>query len=142
MTKPIFYEGQQVGCLLHGEGVVGEVLLTHESNIIKCVFKYIHLYYTIDGRYATTTRPTLYPIEQYRAIVANLPAPQPEKWQPKPGEWCWFWENHNSKVAVIAKFVEILNKKYRAEICGQLVYYTNCAPFTGELPEHLKEALK
>ena len=138
MTKPIFYEGQQVGCLMYGEGIITS-FLSEDKNSFYVKFNHTKGVYYKNGKCEDFARPTLYPIEQYRAIIANLPAPEPEKWQPKPGEWCWFWNNYNSNAAVIAKFVEVLGTKYMAEISGDLVDYPNCAPFKGELPEHLKE---
>lgn len=136
MSKPIFYEGQAVGSLMFGEGIIQSIGLDFIHVIVKEVVR-THF---VDGKYHQShERATLYPIEQYREIIKNLPAPEPEKWQPKEGEWCWFWNNYNSYAAVIAKFAEILNKKYMAKINSELVDYPNCAPFIGELPEHLKE---
>ena len=135
MSKPIFYEGQQVGCLMYGEGRVSEI---KEADIftIRVTFGCSNQLYTKEGKYYEKRRPTLYPIEQYREIIANLPAPQPEAWKPKPGEWCWFWSGNG--VVVIDQFVEFLlpSGNYKTKTgC----WYRNCAQFTGELPEHLKE---
>ena len=135
MSKPIFYEGQAVGCLLFGEGVIKSLRL----NFIHAVINGVERMYYIDGKYYEKARPTLYPIEQYRAIIANLPAPEPQKWQPKPGEWCFFWNNVNSNAAVVAKFERMSHKNYIVNIGGSFIDYPNCAPFIGELPEHLKE---
>lgn len=136
MTKPIFYEGQAVGCLLFGEGVIKSLGL----DFIHVVINGVERTYYIDGKYYENARPTLYPIEQYRAIIPNLPAPQPEAWQPKKGEWCWFWEfNWQKRAAVLAKFIEINGGTYKAEVSNGTWLYDNCAPFIGELPEHLKE---
>lgn len=135
MSKPIFYEGQAVGCLLFGEGVIKSLGL----DFIHVVINGGGRTYYIDGKYYENARPTLYPIEQYRAIIANLPAPQPEAWQPKPGEWCFFWNNVNSNAAVVAKFERMSHKNYIVNIGGSFIDYPNCAPFTGKLPEHMKE---
>lgn len=132
MSKHIFYEGQEVGCLMHGEGVV--VLIGDRA---KVEFKSFKIAYSINGVLHDGCRPTLYPIEQYREIIANLPAPQPEKWQPKPGEWCCFWDcGHNE--FLVAQFKEYRNNSvYPYKIIAGAAY-KHCAPFTGELPEHLK----
>lgn len=139
MTKPIFYEGQAVGCLMNGEGVVVKV---DSVNVVAC-FNINHVYnlkgVCYNGGIYLHSRPTLYPIEQYREIIANLPAPEPEKFQPKPGEWCFFWNNVNSNAAVVAKFERMSHKNYIVNIRGSFIDYPNCAPFIGELPEHLKE---
>lgn len=141
MDKPIFYEGQAVGCLMNGEGVVLKVT---SINVTAC-FNSNHVYnlkgVCYNGGIYLHSRPTLYPIEQYRAIIANLPAPQPEAWQPKPGEWCWFWVG-NANSAVLNKFESYSNHTQKCRyktLSGS--YYDNCAPFVGELPEHLKEEL-
>ncbi len=135
MSNQIFYIGQQVGCLMYGEGRVYQIL---EELVypIRVEFQDNPTEYTKDGKYYTASRPTLYPIDQYREIIANLPAPQPEKWQPKPGEWCWFW--NGDSVVVIGQFAEYLmpSGNYKTKTGD---WYRSCAPFTGELPEHLKE---
>jgi hypothetical protein len=133
----IFYEGQQVGCLIFGEGRVAEITETSKYPIrVEFKIEIFSTVYTNEGKYTGNSRPTLYPIEQYRAIIANLPAPQPEKWQPKPGEWCWFWIGIS--FVVIDQFAEFSMPSgiYKTKTGG---WYRNCAPFTGELPEHLKE---
>ncbi len=131
----IFYVGQQVRCLMFGEGRVAKIMET-AIYAIRVEFQYDHKSYTKDGKYRTDACPTLYPIEQYRSIVANLPAPQPEAWMPKPGEWCWFWSG--GSVVRIDQFAEYLlpSKNYKTKTGN---WYRSCAPFTGELPEHLKE---
>jgi hypothetical protein len=130
----IFYEGQQVGCLMFGEGVIE---LLDNSFINVQVDQHIRIF-CINGAYYKYARPTLYPIEQYREIIANLPAPQPEKWQPKPGEWCWFWDGDMKERAFIARFKGMYDGCF---MFGnyQAPRFQHCAPFTGELPEHLKE---
>lgn len=135
MTKPIFYEGQQVGCLMSGEGVVLEI----NENMATVRFEDWVDDYFKNGAWLQHQRPTLYPIEQYRAIIATLPAPEPEKWQPKPGEWCWFWTNSIPEGVVLARFEQEDNNTYMAKIHSWISCYDYCAPFVGELPEHLKE---
>lgn len=133
MTKPIFYEGQEVGCLIFGEGIIKNV----DSLYAYVDFDGYLRNYQHNGAYYNDYRPTLYPIEQYRAIIANLPAPEPEKWHPKPGEWCWF--NDGGKVAYLDRFKFYnMNTPYQYKTMSGNCY-SNCAPFTGELPEHLKE---
>lgn len=131
MTKPIFYEGQQVGCLMLGEGIVGSI---SDERIFVTLERGKESYY-LDGKYLKDSHPTLYPIEQYRAIIANLPAPQPEAWQPKPGEWCWFWDDIKAET-VLRRFSLMNGNRFQ---CNLGLKWQNCAPFIGELPEHLKE---
>lgn len=135
MSKPIFYQGQEVGCLMYGEGVILEM----DSKNVCVRFDGGTEEFDHDGQYMQHLRPTLYPIDQYREIIANLPAPQPEAWKPKQGEWCWFWDDNTNGCAVLSML-----KSYHAESAYAFETavgsrYKNCAPFTGELPPHLKE---
>lgn len=130
MKKKIFYEGQHVGCLMFGQGMIVQM----DPKVVSVSFNSGIEEFYHDGTYMQHLRPTLYPLSQYREIIANLPAPQPEAWKPKPGDWCWFYEN--PKYAIIDRFKEMNENLYR-NISGYT--YSNCAQFVGELPEHLKE---
>ena len=58
-----------------------------------------------------------------------------EKWEPREGEVCIFW-NNDSNTAVIAKLRYIVSTgTYRTEHS----YWDNCMPFTGALPPHIKD---
>jgi hypothetical protein len=57
------------------------------------------------------------------------------KWQSKPGEWCWFWDERNT-CARLAKFAIFKDDAYHEHTHNG---WENCAPFIGELPDHLKE---
>jgi hypothetical protein len=59
-----------------------------------------------------------------------------EVWEPKEGEWCWFWDNSYKDVAHLNKYSGMKDVLFNS-IDG--VYWDNCAKFTGELPEHLKD---
>jgi hypothetical protein len=125
-----WYVGQQVYCLRNGEGKIVETEYTTEFPIVventKGVF-----YYTRDGRITPyDATPMLYPSKP--EII--LP-----KWQPKPGEWCWFWDEGTNGV-LLAKFTNITEGKLYRSHGGSVWKY--CAPFNGELPEHLKEVEK
>ena len=66
-----------------------------------------------------------------------------ELWQPKEGEWCWFWD-HTDSLIVLQQFKEkIVNESktvYRTtDIAGFETVFYNCEPFIGELPSFLKE---
>ena len=58
-----------------------------------------------------------------------------ELWQPKPNEWCWFWDIPKSKHASIAQFKELYKGKFKSANFT----WNFCAPFIGELPPHLKD---
>lgn len=55
-------------------------------------------------------------------------------WQPKPDEWCWFWDEHYT-TAILAKFENISDGLF-VEHHGNIFEY--CEPFIGELPSNLK----
>jgi hypothetical protein len=57
------------------------------------------------------------------------------KWQPKPGEWCWFWDDIKAE-SVLRKFSIMNGNRFECNLGSR---WLNCAPFIGELPEHLKE---
>ena len=75
-----------------------------------------------------------------------------ELWQPKVGEWCWFWNkdmdtNQSPRLAQFHLMTEELQKpmdfpafyqtKYKATKLGYL--YDFCEPFIGQLPTSLKD---
>jgi hypothetical protein len=118
--------GQQVYCLRYGEGVIIDTQFT-DSYPIKAEFNDYNYHYTADGKlYIGDKTPMLYPAKP--EIV--LP-----KWQPKEGEWCWFWDERNT-CARLAKFAIFKDDAYHDHTHNG---WENCAPFVGELPEHLKE---
>jgi hypothetical protein len=125
-----WYVKQQVYCLQNGEGVVIQIN-TNELFPVVVKFKSGYQNYTFDGRYENQDlTPMLYPAKP--EII--LP-----KWQPKPGEWCWFWDEGTNGV-LLAKFTNITEGKLYRSHGGSVWKY--CAPFIGELPEHLKEVEK
>lgn len=77
-----------------------------------------------------------------------------ELWQPKPGEFCWFW-NEPSDIPILAKLISIeyfLEKPTEYKIktpsyisetvysCMTYMYFKNCEPFIGQLPTNLKDS--
>jgi hypothetical protein len=122
-----WYVGQQVYCLRYGVGKIANI----DNSIlysIKVEFPDGRFNYTLGGKWSENdANPILY---------AEKPEITLPKWQPKPGEWCWFWDQNTHSVH-LAKFSGIVNNKlYRS---AEGVWWQNCAPFIGELPEHLKE---
>ena len=69
---------------------------------------------------------------QYRSDLCHLGL---ELWQPKVGEWCWFWDE-NYTTSILAKFENISNGLF-VENHGNIFEY--CEPFIGQLPTHLKD---
>ena len=58
-----------------------------------------------------------------------------ELWQPKPNEWCWFWDRPGDEFANISRFKEPYADKFKSVNC----IWNFCATFIGELPPHLKD---
>ena len=57
-----------------------------------------------------------------------------ELWQPKAGDWCWFWDSGN--FPELRQFKRLLiSNKYQS--C-QTFTYDYCEPFLGKLPTTLK----
>ena len=69
-----------------------------------------------------------------------------EHWQPKPGEWCWFYDD-GCRFPILAKFKKAKIKKYGKDEAleykgSQTGYYSKCEPFIGELPNFIKREIK
>lgn len=81
-------------------------------------------------------------LTRYRATDVKL-------WQPKEGEWCWFW--NTQKDLTLQKFWKMEQNYFivafyeKHKIDGIAFYdindkhFKNCEPFIGELPSFLKE---
>jgi hypothetical protein len=120
--------GQQVYCLRFGEGFIKEINTEYGIYKIEVQFAHAVCHYTSNGCIdKDDATPMLYPAKP-EIIVP--------KWQPKEGEWCWFWDE-KYKGAYLAKFSRINESNFY--ISHADIMWKNCAPFVGELPEHLKE---
>jgi hypothetical protein len=121
-----FYVGQKV-VTQFGDGVVD--LIDDETHypIVVSIEGVGVVNYTRSGcRYLHDKLPTCYPIELTPKFY------QPE-WQPKEGEWCWFWDEFNTPT--IRRFKRIA----RSEV-GEYPYmdelymcWPNCAPYDGNM---------
>ena len=68
-------------------------------------------------------------------------------WQPKPGDWCWFWliDIHNNLVGgpICGKLSEIRIKhglpRYYISGVTDEEWFNHCEPFIGQLPSICKE---
>lgn len=58
-----------------------------------------------------------------------------KQWQPKVGEWCWFWNPRNI-VPELAKFEYMHMHHFYT---NRDIIYDWCEPFIGELPSLAKE---
>lgn len=71
-----------------------------------------------------------------------------EPWQPKEGEWCWFYTNTskgrrfiNPQLGKFQNLVEQDTNTYKNgyRYIADIGFYKQCEPFIGELPTFLKE---
>ena len=58
-----------------------------------------------------------------------------ELWQPKEGEWCWFWDTITPHRPTLRQF-----GKYEEDYFTDTEHnpFTSCEPFFGELPSFLR----
>lgn len=57
-----------------------------------------------------------------------------EPWQPKQGEWCWFWNEYDD-IPTLNRFLCM----YSDDENGLPNGFDFCEPFTGQLPSFLKD---
>ena len=57
-------------------------------------------------------------------------------WQPKEGEWCWFWNNHTNICPLLRKLEYTLNSNFYT---NDEMIFTHCEPFIGQLPSLIKD---
>lgn len=67
---------------------------------------------------------------QYRSDLCHLGL---ELWQPKVGEWCWFWNSADIELSISPHLGQYGNLSYSLE------FYENCEPFIGQLPTFIKD---
>ena len=61
-----------------------------------------------------------------------------EKWEPRGGEVCIFWDNMHTNAAIIARYSNSERSLY-SPLKKPNSCYQNCMPFIGELPPHMKD---
>jgi len=61
-------------------------------------------------------------------------------WQPKEGEWCWFYDSEYPLSYILCKFETFDNGFWcRPNFSDTMERFNGCEPFIGELPSFLKE---
>lgn len=120
-----FYVGQEL------RGVIGDAIITvklteQEYDFIVRITSGVKEGYEYsiyeDGRLCSYDElPTFYSIELAPKFY------QPE-WQPKEGEWCWFW--NDNKIPTIRRFKSMLPTECKHPYLDeQCTMWNNCAPF-------------
>ena len=62
-----------------------------------------------------------------------------ELWEPKLGEWCWFWNfNEMPTLEQFSKYHNLDDHLGNYETLA-VKLYQHCEPFIGELPTYLKD---
>ena len=70
-----------------------------------------------------------------------------ELWQPKLGEWCWFWSKSFPKPQLLPFRSYFKNNFYSTEygvtifngVLCECNYFDYCEPFIRQLPTHIKD---
>lgn len=90
----------------------------------------------------------VHPLNQQSLYADFYESEEIELWQPKQGEWCWFW--NSEKDLTLQKFYKKQQDYFIVVFCEKhktagIIFYDvtdkhfkNCEPFTGELPSFLK----
>jgi len=61
-------------------------------------------------------------------------------WQPKEGEWCWFYDSEYPLSYILCKFETFDNGFWcRPNFSDTIERFNGCEPFIDELPSFLKE---
>ena len=63
-----------------------------------------------------------------------------ELWQPKKGDWCWFWDE-TLKKPMLLQFERFCSTGFYKYETNNKLNYQYCEPFLGELPTNLKKPL-
>ena len=72
-----------------------------------------------------------------KGVVGHNQEDELDKWEPKLGEICIFWDNNHTNEAIITRYSHFHKHHYPMNMPNSC--YQNCMPFTGELPPHLKD---
>jgi hypothetical protein len=121
-----WHVGQQVYCLRYG---VGRIIHIDDTKLypIRVQFPDETRTYTLGGKlYKSDLNPMLYHAKPEFTVP---------KWQPKPGEWCWFWDT-KAFAPCLGQFEQMNGRKYRDTESRNWDF---CELFIGELPSYLKE---
>lgn len=122
--------GFKIGDTAYYGGIEGEVfgVIDGEHYPVKWKGGKIKQSFTKDGRsFIEHKIPSLF----FKPQKYDISRPA---WEPKPGEWCWFWDKCNR--AFLSKFNGIKDRYF---VDSDNYYWNHCAQFKGELPEHLKD---
>lgn len=89
----------------------------------------------------------VHPIDPNSPLADFYKVEELEHWQPRLGEWCWFYDKNSSAVPILAQFdcmdkhiyvtteIEIPFSEEERSAYG----FNSCIPFIGQLPEIPKE---
>ena len=101
--------------------------------------KYKHLKpIKIKSIYKSNTRPGILGLRSGGSVLYS---DEVKLWQPKVGEWCWFWNRDKPNKTKLKQLYSInyehdVHWTYKTIDCKT---YQHCEPFIGQLPTHLKD---
>lgn len=135
-----FELNQNIGCLLNGLGTIKGI----RGDIIEVEFHNgKQQFYDTDGRMLGNPMGNivLYSYEDYNdihdvmhEINERVPfIPDENRFIPEENQMCWVWDDEDA--CIIKRMRGIYNGRYW-DVDG--MWWNNCAPFVGELPEHMK----
>ena len=87
--------------------------------------------------YTESSKVKLYwPSEDSAAVCSEMT--HYELWQPKSGEWCWFWCVSDFDAPILSRFYNMKDNLFTCTNSKQILF-THCEPFIGQLPTILKD---
>ena len=89
----------------------------------------------IESIYESNTRPGTLGLKSKGTVLYS---DEVKLWQPKVGEWCWFWNNNQPKLKKLysINYEHNVHWTYKTIDCKT---YQHCEPFIGQLPSILKD---
>lgn len=126
-TETIYKVGDRVWCPSYGWG---EVIDIDDDSFWPIMVQFYNATddFTPDGRIYAGAPVCLFFTEQQYSV-------ERPKWQPKKGEWCWFW-NDGEPAYTLSQFQQIWDGMYIDINDGA---WTNCVIHIGELPNFLEK---
>ena len=92
----------------------------------------------IESIYESNTRPGTLGLKSKGTVLYS---DEVKLWQPKPKEWCWFWNRDKPNKTKLKQLYSInyehdVHWTYKTTDCKT---YQHCEPFIGQLPTNLKD---
>lgn len=89
----------------------------------------------IESIYESNTRPGTLGLKSKGTVLYS---DEVKLWQPKPNEWCWFWNVTDFDAPTLSRFCGMQDKLFRCTNSKQNLF-THCEPFIRQLPTSIKD---